>query len=192
MFKAGWTLLFLTVAPLASPTDRPSEPATVVVYHQNAPGWGNGCPVSAQMVVTAAHVVGGDESMLRYSSNTSSGTLVVRRRDKDDVAVLQTDGAALPFGRVAKALPNSGDPIFVLSRDEANPRLVVHGWYFAKNGSRILLDALVVGGMSGSCVLNEAGEVFAVVVGRGDPGQPGESVVARSLLVASSLVGRKL
>jgi hypothetical protein len=186
-------LVFVTFATAAAVCaslvlDAP-RPRPVILFSTMNEGWGNACLVQPDTAITAYHVA---EIANSWVAETGMGHMtIVKRWGKRDIVTVRLEGGPLlPFSKIAKDLPKSGDPITIVTGMGSNAIPVVfRGWYVAKNGSGgfLQIDVPIYPGMSGSCVLNQAGEAIGIAVGLGH----NKDIRFQSLAIAEDITGEK-
>jgi len=128
--------------------------------------FGHACPISADEALTAKHV---ELPVMWADGNGVRGSLSLIAKDKRrDIARARSD---VPFGKwfpVATRPPVEGDRVSMVGFDFGNgmtPRYVTARVVNAGVGGMFSYDKGGGGGSSGSCVLNEAGEVVGINTG---------------------------
>lgn len=136
------------------------------VNDEGGKGWCT--PLPGHRMLTAAHLVGREHA--RWTTqNGTTGTMTLQWKDTDrDLAMYVLDGnEALSTVPLAKHLPESGEQVF--ARFYVSPGMVPSvtvGRYLAQDSEgRVQLDMYDLPGGSGSGVVNEKGELIAVVSG---------------------------
>jgi len=150
---------------------------------------GQACAVTEHLALTARHVVETDDGTrieeLRGSNGDVAGYFtVVRVYEASDLAALQTELTLTPYP-LAEAPPREGDKVWMQGYDWRNEKDMYQPRVFESTVTRSVAGVLhyVPGGMpgtSGSCVLNEKGELVAIDVNKrwADNRKPGGGGVA--------------
>ncbi len=168
--------------------------ATVKIEVDN--GFGSGVYVGRGYVLTAAHVVAGQKTVLvkSQSGNTTSAEVLWSNAEYDvallrsDVANVKTAKLSCSDAKVGAKLEAVGNPrnlefVHMFGRVAGVPRKV------ADFKSMAIASMLVVPGMSGGPVLNEEGAIVGLVSAvRIEPFGMGGSMVPISYFVPGSVV----
>lgn len=134
------------------------------------------CPISEKEALTNAHVarrvrVGGEIEWLSYMWSVGPITGFLRSVREDefrDLALLQTAGPVFPaWYQVAAESPSVGDKVFLLGYDWSKAKKAMADDEIEAKVTRIVAGHIQfvpsgVGGSSGSCLLNERGEVVGI------------------------------
>lgn len=140
-------------------------------------GAGHACPVAADEALTAAHVVDLEPLDPRLPLSPprwedflgNSGHVVMMQLLKDaDVAIFRPDRDFKGFYPIAKTSPGVGDELHVTGYDlrGQNQYYGIREWdlkVIRLVAGHLILKPAVDFGTSGSCVLNDRGEVVGIV-----------------------------
>jgi hypothetical protein len=154
---------------------------------------GTGCLIGNNRVLTAKHVIDGEDSVEWSMSPIIHGPARILSKQKEDVAVLLLLSGNFPVVqpmRIAPTMPASGDPVTIYGRILGNREVVVHAFAFIENDGNLYLDGLSITGMSGACVMNDEGELVGVLHGTAvivtNPPAP-----MRAMVVVTPVVGKR-
>lgn len=131
---------------------------------------GSGFFIKTDCIVTNLHVIkdAGHIRIKTFAGKTSTVQNVIAADEKDDLALLQTEGSLSDsILQLEDAPPVEGDAIVVLSNPQGSPWKVTRGrvgllWEFGGSSGRIQITAEILPGSSGGPVVNEQGRVVGV------------------------------
>ncbi len=165
-------------SPTPSPTPTPVPVAPVdlsrVVPLIGRDGMGHGCPVRPGVILTAAHVVseGTDAHPIFFSlpSGKASVAMPYKVATYEDIASLVAMIDVDPYP-LAKEAPIPGEKLWWVgynfsTRAQALEPLTFQGTLLRVVGSHLVIDEPPISGSSGSCIINERGEVVGIVTWR--------------------------
>lgn len=175
---SGFSLALLTLTTLASNSSKEEsfDPTAFVVGVSGKGGLGHACPISPTLALTAGHVVykeintslGIEEKVIFVvweSKDGEHGRLSPRGTwSNRDLAMVVTD---IPFPGFYVPSPNRpkvGDAVYLVGYDHKRrlERRVVRAKITSLYAGLIIYDDTPGPGSSGSCVVNEAGQLLGV------------------------------
>lgn len=190
--------VLLPVLLLFGGGSKPDEvaPFANVLHVMGLSGMAHACPVAEGKALTNAHVIQrstplGEEIVdgMNYSTDNGDDGSVVPFSISSfrDLAVVS--GPFKAFYKIAEKIPLPGDKVRFIGYDLRNKKDAFATRVFETEVVRVVAGRLImkdagVLGSSGSCVLNEAGEVVAIN-GFGMPVGVGDEVGGAYLVVAS-------
>ncbi|MBZ0222557.1 MAG: trypsin-like peptidase domain-containing protein [Dokdonella sp.] len=134
-------------------------------------GHGSGVVIDAAgYALTNAHVVGDDVDVQVILGDKALMARVVKRDRRNDVALLHFSADPLQAAPIARGVPKTGDPLYVIGTPLSLKlsHSVTEGILSAvreEDGARFYqTDAAINPGNSGGPVFNEAGELVAITV----------------------------
>lgn len=148
----------------------PSVPSDGIIHVTRGSNRAHACAVRSDILLTAKHVVDDAwKAQVAWSDLTGNdGTAFTVDTDPArDLAVLVIErGAPSRVWPLAKVAPQRGDRVWIVGyddddRDPAKPR-IVEAKVVAVDAGLIYYSRSALGGSSGSCVQNDAGEVVAI------------------------------
>ncbi len=149
-------------------------------------GMGHACPIAPDVVLTAAHNIDPEPYdatvglvALRFAAinRSSKGMLIpVVVSQAEDLGIMTTE-EKLQFYPIAPKQPEPGDQLwwaaYKLDRQKDAGIPVLHtGRVNAVYAGLIIMDESAIDGSSGSCMLNEKGEVVGIMIARVTLGPP--------------------
>lgn len=164
LLLAVGVLLALT-CPTASAANAPFGGVAVL---QQGMSTGTGFFVDTGLLLTAAHVVSGGQTVYVRAEDTTGTAQVTSIDQNQDLALLSTDARGTVL-TLAGQRPQVGDEVFAVGAAAGSlsmTRGIVSGYRTVDGHEYLQTDAAINGGNSGGPLLNEAGEVVGVVVSR--------------------------
>lgn len=132
------------------------------------PVWsGSGTVIEGNMILTAAHVMeDGISFTVTFSDGSKKMATYGISESKADVGVLKCEVPNnIPFLRIAIANPNDDETVEVCGFGLGGPLRHFSGTTRVYSGDVLGVDAYVIPGDSGGCVVNENKEIIGVVSG---------------------------
>lgn len=183
-----WLVLFASACPKVSPLAFAQDTTGIFRLHGRY-ARAHACPVVFRgelYVLTNAHVTAlwnrWDLYPYRYSNGAGEeGVIDPLRVDRaSDLAVVKPSSMPTHWYRVAEQAPKVGDKVRLIGFDTRNHKTAYAEKVFDTTVARVVAGHLILSdagtrGSSGSCVLNERGEVVAVNA-RGEPMENGREV----------------
>jgi hypothetical protein len=132
---------------------------------------GHACPISATEALTNKHIAVRGYEWIKYqwSAGNASGVVkTVQVDDSRDLAKVEAIGQAFPgWYVIAKQSPKAGDRVVILGYSWRSKKSAMADDRIEAKVTRVVANHVVfhpsgLGGSSGSCVLNELGEVVAI------------------------------
>lgn len=168
-------------------------PTIILADARQQKGWGQGCLVSPDTVVTAKHVIAGYQDTIAWGIEHPGLKAEVLRLDpKEDIATLRLlgGGPLLPVLRIAKKEPEPGARLHWRVAGFGRAPWLIFGNYLSeiRAGGLNAVDGLTWPGMSGACVMNDRNEIVGILgamMGRTD------MTNARTVMAFLPLWGRK-
>jgi Trypsin-like peptidase domain len=160
---------------------------------------GSACPIGPHTALSAAHVVDPrpfDREIPLSPVVFSQGPLIDTFRAEysfahRDLAVLTTE-STLEYYRIAVARPQAGDSLYLTGFDWRDVKRAFADRMWEVKDLRVVAGLLIYTppgdpGTSGSCVLNQAGEVVAINIARKGVGKFGTEEVGLGVLIAGEI-----
>ena len=168
-------LLALMLLLLAGPVTPVDTSGVTAIFGRFSTG--HGCPVSPDTMYTAAHVVAPapftdfGHTPIRWSAKGVAGIAYVMEMDPSaDIALLKSVQAFPKWYKIAEEPPKLEEQVAMVGYDFSKPSKAFMDKFFLFKvtwivAGHVIYDGTAGPGSSGSCVLNEAGEVVAINVG---------------------------
>ena len=127
-------------------------------------GSGSGFPVSSKCLVTADHVVRGDEDSVLVEDHDKKdhAAKVIRSSKEADVAVICTTDMKMVPVKLAKTLPELYDGVFTIGNPLSYKNIMTEGTYEGVYENKSMFSAPIAPGNSGGPVFNTDGEVIGL------------------------------
>jgi S1-C subfamily serine protease len=166
----GLSALAFSTAPAAAPADPPKGS---VVKIEVSGGHGSGAHIGNGYILTAAHVIGTDQTaQVKTDDGRKREASVLWVNTKYDVALIRVfkhqDIAVAPLNcripKVGEALRGYGNPL-IIEFMQSWGRVGSKQGKFGSWEEAIVVDMTVAPGMSGGPVLDASGNVVGIIVG---------------------------
>jgi hypothetical protein len=170
--------------------------ATVRIFVKN--GSGLGAPISPTTILTASHVVTGDDGrvlddVVWVDSFGNQGKAVVGCTDlKRDIAVLTLpEGALRTWFQIAKNAPDVSDHLWWTSfLYDRSTMTWVSGTYMGRDITNdMTVDGIVFSGASGGAIVNESGQLVAILQASALSSNPANAAHFRPYMTGRNPVG---
>ena len=155
----GFVVLFLLFGCLTERKIQRCQKSSVVIQINNNSG--TGIVIGPNRVLTVAHVLDGEMSIL------GKPVEMLKLDKENDLLLLKTEHTFKHWLKLAEELPKLGEEVFIIGHiwnkpDEKMLQHLTFGRVAKKENNYIYVDGKMVPGFSGAPIINESGEVVAI------------------------------